>query len=87
MHRPTHHFIQIHESHLGPRHVVGGPGVTDPDLGGALLLRPELDVDFLLMEMHRPSLLLDGGHLRADRTLNLAILRSSASPITHCHRC
>jgi hypothetical protein len=40
--------------------MICGPGVIDLDLGGTLLLRPELDKDSLLVEMHQPLLLNNG---------------------------
>jgi hypothetical protein len=32
-----------------PQHVIRGPGVADPDLGGVLLLWLEMDKDSLLV--------------------------------------
>jgi hypothetical protein len=58
---------------LGTRHVVGGPGVADPDLGLPLLLRPESDEHLLFMQVYHLSSSLDDACLHVDRNLNPAI--------------
>jgi hypothetical protein len=52
-HRAAKRLVQLRERVPGPRHVVGGPGITDPRAYITVLLLPELRGYFFLPEMHQ----------------------------------
>jgi hypothetical protein len=62
--------------------MIRGPSVIDLDLGGTLLLRPELDKDSLLVEMHQPLLLNNGTNHRICQSSASTTHSSTASTIT-----